>query len=117
MRKHTIFLCAGLVSTLLISPAFASDNNDDDKRKNYQEHYKLRHQMNMDMMQMLSETMAILRDLNHKPSDSEKARLSDMIKQLEQMMSDHKMMADKAMQRMGMHMKNDGRGKHHEKNW
>jgi len=116
MKKQTIFLCAGLISTLLISPVFAS-NNDDDKLKNYQEHYKQRHQMNMDMMQMLSETMTILRDINHKPSATEKTRLGDMIKQLEQMMAEHKMMADKTMQRMDMHMKNDGRSKHHDKNW
>ena len=115
MKKHTIFLCTGLISTLLISPVFASKNDDDDKRNNYQEHYKQRHQMNMEMMQMLSETMTILHDINNKPSATEKARLGDMIKQLKQMMDDHKMMADKAMQRM--HMKNDGRGKHHDKNW
>lgn len=117
MKKNRIFLCAGLISTLFVSPIIASDNGDDDKRKNYQEHYKQRHQMNMDMMQMLSETMIILRNINHKPSDAEKARLDDMTKQLEQMMAEHKMMADKAMQRMDMHMKNDGRGKHHDKNW
>ena len=117
MKKQTIFLCAGLISTLLISPVFASNNDDDDKQKNYQEHYKQRHQMNMEMMQMLSETMTILRDINHKPSDTEKARLGDMIKQLEQMIAEHKMMTDKTMQRMDMHMKNDGRGKHYDKNW
>ncbi len=96
MEKNTIFLCAGLISAIFFSPVFASKNDDDEKRKPYQEHYKQRHQMNIDMMQMLSETMTILRDINHQPSSEEKARLSDMIKQLDEMMVSHKEMADKA---------------------
>ena len=122
MNKKTRFLCAGLISALFVSPVFASKDNDNDKRKNYQEHYKQRHQMNIDMMQMLSETMVILRDINHKPSAAEKARLSDMIKQLDEMMMSHKNMADQAgkhHERGDGHMKDDGRQRdgHHDKNW
>ena len=117
MNKTTILLTTVLLSsTPFISPAFASKSDGDDKRKNYQEHYQQRHQMNMDMMQMLAETMTILRDLDTSPSAEQKARLGDMVKQMEEMMSSHKMMGDKGMQRMDKHMKGDGRGKHHDWN-
>ena len=114
MKKVTAILATGLLGAAMLNPVFASKGNDDDKRKNYQEHYKQRHQMNMDMMQMLTETMTILRGLDASPSADQKARLGDMIKQLEQMMEEHKTMGDKAMQRMDKHMKGDGRGKHHD---
>jgi len=117
MKKITAILATGLFSAAMLNPAIASNNdNDDDKRKNYQAHYQQRHQMNMDMMQMLAETMTILRDLNTSPSADQKTRIGEMIKQLEQMMEDHKIMGDKAMQRMDKHMKGDGRGKHHDWN-
>jgi len=79
----------GLCATLVVPSAFAASDRDDSKRP-YREHYQKWHMMNQDMMHMLSETMMILRDLNHRPTDKEKARLDDMIKQLDEMMKDHK---------------------------
>jgi len=121
MKKNTIFLCASLICALLFSPVFAGKSDDDEKRKPYQEHYKQRHQMNIDMMQMLSETMTILRDINHQPSSEEKARLSDMIKQLDEMMVSHKKMADQAgkyYEHRDGHMKDAERQRDgHHKNW
>ena len=113
MKKITTIFTAGLLSIAMLSPAIASD--DDEKRTPYQEHYKQRHQMNIDMMQMLSETMTILRDINHQPSAAEKARLSDMIKQLDEMMVAHKKMQGKIMQRMDKNMGDSGG--HHGKHW
>ncbi len=101
MKTITALLSTGLISALFVSPVFAGKNNDDDKRKKYQQHYTQRHQMHMDMMQMLSETMTVLRDLNHKPSAEEKARLSDMIKQLDEMMATHKEMGSMMMKQKG----------------
>ncbi len=98
MKKITTILTTiGLLGAIVFGPAFAGKNDNNDMRKNYQEHYKQRHQMNIDMMQMLSETMTILRDINHKPSAEEKARLGDMIKQLDGMMAKHKEMGGMMM--------------------
>ncbi len=127
MKTITALLSTGLISALFVSPVFAGKSDDNGKRGHYKEHYMQRHQMNMDMMKMLSETMSILRDLNHKPSAEEKARLSDMISQINEMAVKHKEMGDKAMKHMDMKNKgkrmmdaednNDhrGKGKHHER--
>lgn len=88
-------------ATLLIPSAYAGSHKGGE-RGDYKEHYKKRHQMGMDMMQVMVETMTILRDLNHKPSADEKARLSEMIKQMETMMADHKQMG-KMHKKMGKH--------------
>jgi len=109
MKKNTTFMCAGLISALLTSPVFAGKSSDDtnDRQGSYKKHYAQRHQMNTDMMQILSETMTILRDINHQPSAEEKARLSDMIKQLDKIMATQKKMGEKAMQRMDKKMGHD----------
>ncbi len=108
MKKTGLLLSSALVGALIITPAFASSHNDmKDKKKDYKEHYMKRHQMNMDMMQMLSETMTILSNLNHMPSAKEKERLNEMIKQLNEMMKTHEEMWEDAQQRM-----KDGYGHH-----
>lgn len=115
MKRTSIILSSALISALIAAPVFASKNDDDDDRKaRYKEYYMQRHQMNMDMMQMLSETMTILSNLNHMPSAKEKQRLNDMIKQLNEMMETRKEMWDKAQQRM-MDGDDDGHhGRHHD---
>ena len=122
MKKTTSFLIVtGLLSATMMSPALAGKDDDKDWRKKYQEHYLQRHQMNMDMMKMLSETMTILRDLNHKPSAEEKARLSEMIKQLDEMMVAHKEMEDEAVMQSRHHkmpmMDDDERPRGRAQDW
>ena len=99
--KSKFIVGVAVCATLLIPTAYAGSHKGGESSK-YKEHYKKRHQMGMDMMQMMVETMTILRDLNHKPSADEKARLSEMIKQMEMMMEDHKQMG-KMHKKMGKH--------------
>jgi len=106
MKKFTTYLVPVLLSTTMLGSAFASKDDDNKMRNNYQEHYQQRHQMNMDMMQMLSETMTVLRDLNHKPSAEEKARLDQMINQLDKIMATHKKMGGMMMQKDTMRGRN-----------
>jgi len=124
MKKPNLLLGAILTSALAVSPVFAGSKDDDNNKDSYKEHFKQRHQMNMDMLQMLSETMTILRDINHKPSAEEQARLSDMIKQLDEMMKSHKEMEQKMGNNYQHHHKNrkenneddSQRGWHHDMN-
>ncbi len=99
--KSKLMVGMAVCATLLIPNAYASSHKGGE-HGDYKEHYKKRHQMGMDMMQMMVETMTILRDLNHKPSADEKARLSEMIEQMEAMMADHRDMG-KMHKKMGKH--------------
>lgn len=88
-----------VITTLLAAPALASRDKDDDRMR-YREHIQQRQQMHMEMMQMMTETMTILRDLNHMPSAAEKKRLGDMIRQMNEMMAKQKDMDEKVMKYM-----------------
>jgi flavin-dependent dehydrogenase len=102
MSKNKLLITAGLIGALLAAPAFAAKDKDDeaDYKARYKEHFQQRHQMGVDMMQTMIDTMTILRDLNHQPTAEEKKHLSDMIKQMNDMMAKHKEMDEKAMKYM-----------------
>ncbi len=105
MSKNKLLLTTGLIGALLAAPAFAGKDKDDagmrdDEPARYKEHFQQRHQMGVDMMQTMIDTMTILRDLNHQPTAEEKKHLSDMIKQMNDMMAKHKEMDEKAMKYM-----------------
>jgi hypothetical protein len=103
MKKLTALLTTGLLSASILSPVYA-DGHKKDKEEEYENHQgHAMSQHHVKMMQMLSETMSILRDLNHKPSDAEKARLSDMIMQLDDMAKNGNQHSDKGMPHMEKH--------------
>ncbi len=85
-----IFTAVAITSVLLCSPI---THAEDDDRGEYRgggmmmNNDDMRHPpVHIDLMKMLADTMEILRDLNHKPTDKEKAHLNDMINQLHDMM-------------------------------
>ena len=95
-----------IASTFISNPAFAEKDRDGDPRRDhYKKAFEERHQMSQNMMAALKETMTILRDLNHKPTVEEKQRLSDMIEQMDTMMSRHDEMVEMAKKRMKKHRK------------
>ncbi len=105
MSKNKLLMTAGLIGALIAAPAFAGkDKESDDKSAghmaNYKEHMQQRQQMHMDMMQAMITTMTILRDINHQPSADEKKKLTDLIKQMNDMMAKHKAMDESAMKSM-----------------
>ncbi|NIR14198.1 MAG: hypothetical protein GWN86_09665, partial [Desulfobacterales bacterium] len=69
---------------LLVLAAGAKHSFSDDKKKGYDSYGKSHYEM----MQMLKQTMEIVRDMNHKPSDTDKKALSKMISRLDNMMKD-----------------------------
>ncbi len=100
MKKINMFIMA-LVAASLLSlsiPAMADSkgagnpcaknpcamNPCAEKMKKH-DHYKEHHAMKLEMMEMLRETMTIIKDLNHKPTDAEKKKLGDMIERLTEM--------------------------------
>lgn len=107
MQKK-LLIASGLIGALLSAPAFADRDKDEyeyrgyDKSK-YKEHMEKRHQMNMDMMEAIKETMIILRDLNHKPSGAEKDRLDDMIQRMERIIDEHTNMGRQMKERTENH--------------
>jgi len=54
-----------------------------------------RHQMGQEMMEMLKETMSILKGLNHQPTAAEKQKLGEMIGRMDAIMEKHKTMMEK----------------------
>ncbi len=111
MQKK-LLIASGLIGALICAPAFADRDKDEreyrgsdkseyrgyDKGK-YKEHMEKRHQMNMDMMEAIKETMVILRDINHTPSSADKDRLNDMIQRMERIMDEHSKMGKQMMER------------------
>lgn len=105
MSKNRLLFTTSLIGALLAAPALADRDKDENSggsndNGRYKEHFQQRHQMDMDMMKMMADTMTILRDLNHQPSAEEKKRLTGMIKQLNEMMARHKEMSEKMMKYM-----------------
>ena len=98
MKKSSLILSSALIGMFITTPALAGKKDDNDDRKaRYMEHYQQRHQMNMDMMHMLSETMTILQGLNHMPSAKQQEQLGEMIEQLDDMMKMHEEMGSMMM--------------------
>ena len=125
MKKAGLILSSALITTLIAAPAFAGKHGDGNHKEKYKEHYKQHHQMHMDMMHMLSETMSILKSLNHMPSAKQQEKLGKMIEQLDDMMEMHSnkggmMMKHKdkshGKKMMDEDMDDDamGKGKHHQ---
>jgi len=54
-------------------------------------------------MTMLKETMTILKGMNHKPSDEEHEKLSEMIASMDKMIAHHDEMHEKMRERMKEH--------------
>lgn len=105
MSKMRLLLTTSLIGALIAAPAFAGKDKEENSGGSndsgrYQEHLQQRHQMDMEMMRMMADTMTILRDINHQPSAEDKKRLTDMIKQLNEMMARHKEMGEKMMKHM-----------------
>lgn len=112
MKNTSLILGATLISALAVSPVFADENHHGNGKatKSYKQH----HQMGIDTIQMLSETMTILRDMNHRPSDEEKARLSEMIDQLNAKIAKYE---DRMNKTRDHHHDNKNWDDHHNKNW
>lgn len=104
LNRNKIISSLGLCIALTLPTAFASPDQGMHKKR-----YLKHHQMNMDMMQILTETMSIVRNMNHKPSATDKEQLDKMIKQLNKMMNNHKEMGQHA----GKHGDSET-GKHHQ---
>ena len=64
---------------------------------------KAHQKMTTDTMEMLRETMSILRDLNHTPSAEERERLGEMIAHMDAMMAEREEMQKKMKERMEKH--------------
>jgi len=61
---------------------------------------KARQQMMTGMMETLRETMSILKDLNHQPSDEERKKLGEMITRIDTMISRQQEMQEKMREKM-----------------
>ncbi len=82
-RIFTPILLVGFI--LVTSQSFADDNRSNmqmDKRSHYQMMAKEHHEDMDNVLGMLTETMAIIRGLNHKPSSAEKKKLNEMISKI-----------------------------------
>ncbi|OGT19422.1 MAG: hypothetical protein A2V90_01205 [Gammaproteobacteria bacterium RBG_16_57_12] len=102
MKTLPSLLILTLLSFSAGLPVMASDKDDDkdtsqDKRP-YMEMAREHAQMSDNMMMMLKQTMAILKDLNNAPSDADKAQLGKMIGDLDAMMKRHHDMREKMME-------------------
>ncbi len=87
-----------LAVSLLAAPAVAADKMEM-KGHGMMDHgmmtkgaKKKHHAMMRDMMGMLKETMAIVRDLSGAPTPAQKKRLDEMIKRMDEIMEMHKKM-------------------------
>lgn len=101
------------ISVLLLSlfflagPALAGDS------KSSGEHHRM-HEMDhgkgdkkhmghnrMRMMEMMRETMSIVANLNHMPSDADKQKLNAMIQELDEMMKNYREHMDRRAEKKG----------------
>ncbi len=114
MKRSTILVSAALA--LFLSAGLVQAGGmpgHGDGKSHYGEMMKERQQMMTDMMDMMKETMAILRNLNHKPSAEERERLGEMMQHLDEMKARHEAMHEMMRQRMKeMHDKKE-KGSHH----
>ncbi|WKZ33790.1 MAG: hypothetical protein QY316_05175 [Thermodesulfobacteriota bacterium] len=61
---------------------------------------KDRMQMHEDVLGMMKETMVILRDMNHKPTEAQQKRLDEMITKIDEMTARHRDMMEKKKEKM-----------------
>lgn len=101
LKKIRLLALAVLVSATLAASPAAAGMKDGMKDGMDNRYYHM-----SGVMEMLKETMTILRDLNHRPTDAEKQKLTEMINQIDEMMMKKKeMMKDKdkgMMKKKGM---------------
>lgn len=110
MAPIKVFLTMVLAITLLAAPALAGGKDmmnpcqmNPCQKKGGQKMMMHKGYMG-EMMDMMKETMGILKGLNHKPSPAQKKRLGAMMQRLDEMKEAHEKMMDKMK---GM-MKDDG---------
>lgn len=115
-RKITQTVFFLLLSTFLLTPAFADKNGHDEGYRHHgKKKWMMHHHKQMDEINgMLRDVMVILRDLNHKPSAAERNQLNNMIHRMDEIMEERKHMREKYMKKRhhgDMDMDHDGR--HH----
>lgn len=114
MRKIYLFIV--MVVCLMISTSVWADDNDWKNKKDDWSDFRVmmteRHKMTREIMAMTKETMVIIKNLNHKPSDSDKTRLDEMIKKLDEMMAHDKEISERMMKKW--HHGNSGDGMMHD---
>lgn len=98
MKRFTgLFIVAIIASTLTIPSASAKMGGKKGvMMNNMTEH----HQMMQDMMGMMKETMAVLKDLNHSPTAEQKTRLDEMINKMDGFMKKHEEMMKEKQEKM-----------------
>ena len=94
MRSIMVVVATGFAAMLISAPVFADMDKDDsgksgDKREMYMKMAQERHEMSIDMMKMLRDTMEIVKNLEHRPTAEEKEKLGKMISQMDEMISKH----------------------------
>ncbi|MEE8573827.1 MAG: hypothetical protein V3T30_00295 [Thermodesulfobacteriota bacterium] len=95
MKKTKLILLTILIAIFMTTPmAFARDDRNGhdghDKQEMSGKHHEMmrKHQeMKRETMEMLKKTMTIIKNLNHKPSATDKKKLSEMIEKLDGMIS------------------------------
>ncbi len=90
MKKIPVLILMLMSSLLAQAPANAGDDTDKGDHPDWRMMMHERQQMTQDVLGMMKETMAIIRNLNHKPSDAEKARLGEMMSKLDGFMEKEK---------------------------
>jgi len=102
MKITGFFLSALLAFTLLASTAMAGRKGDDMMKNPCDMKGSMMgsmmnegHKLNQEMMEMLKETMTILRDIKHYPDEAQKKRLDEMIGRIDGMVKEHKSMMEK----------------------
>jgi len=101
MAPIKVFLTMVLALTLLAAPALAGGKDMMNPCQMNPCQKKDGHRMMMhkgymnEMMDMMKETMGILKGLNHKPSPAQKKRLGAMMQRLDEMKASHQRMMDK----------------------
>lgn len=93
MKKLSLLTAMCLSLFFAQTPAKAGDDMTKGEQPAWRMMMHDRQQMTQDVLGMMKETMAIIRNLNHKPSDAEKARLDEMMSKLDVIMEKEKKMA------------------------
>ena len=95
--KLTGFLLSALLAvTLMASTAMAEKKGGMMQQDGMMGSMMAEHpQMGQDMMEMLKETMSILKGMNHQPSAAQKQRLDEMMGRLDAMIEQNKSMMEK----------------------
>lgn len=94
MKTWSVIMCMVLMATLYMSvPAWADDDSPE-QAPDLQGMVKQRQNTTEALMSMLKETMAILKDMDRKPSDQQQQRLSAMMTRLDEMLERHKKMME-----------------------